>query len=709
MPSATRLPIILLVAALLGLAPTAWAVPDFTFLHLSDPHIPHAAAQTRETVAALPTSEAINLQPYGVTVPAPAFAIVTGDLTEFGGGNGWGEQYEALWSALPFRVHHQLGNHDNTWYCGRPALRRLHGGPFYAFERFGVKFIGWDSATPQDPRPSVATEGLLWLRDELEGTPPEQPIVFFCHHAPDGREFAGDYERARLLDLLHTRNVALLLVGHGHGARAWDVAGFDTVMGGSTYGDRRGYGIVSIQDDVLRVCHQYVGDEPRMIALLEKPLPGRSPFLNVAAISPADGQVFQGGDAIQWTIQVEPPESVQRARWLLDEEADAGSLALEDGEWTGSVRTAGLAPGAHTLRFELLDTEERLTSRTVAFWMEGGPFRIAWKQQLEGSCQSTPVVAQGRLYVGGNGGGLYALDAATGERLWRYPTGGEVRSRPALAEGDDAVYFGSAEGSVYAVMRDGTPKWRFEAGSPIYASPRISGNAVVCGTNGGEVLALDRGSGSLLWRSAFPEYAIETAPCVGDFTVYAGAWDRFVYSLDIRDGARLWRAPSRGSDREGGVARYYSPADCGPVFVEGRVFVADRAYYLTVLDSRTGERLMEEKQCVAVSPSGDGRSVYVRHTDGRVSKRRSDGRLVWTAEAPTGSIATPPVEAHGYVWVLSSLGTLSALHAETGEVAAEYKAFPDVYAFAAPAFDGERVYVADMAGDLLALEPTWPR
>jgi hypothetical protein len=67
------------------------------------------------------------------------------------------------------------------------------------------------------------------------------------------------------------------------------------------------------------------------------------------------------------------------------------------------------------------------------------------------------------------------------------------------------------------------------------------------------------------------------------------------------------------------------------------------------------------------------------------------------------------VEAHGYVWVLSSLGTLSALHAETGEVAAEYKAFPDVYAFAAPAFDGERVYVADMAGDLLALEPTWPR
>jgi outer membrane protein assembly factor BamB len=707
MRSTTRLTICLLAAASLGLSCSAWAVEDFTFLHLSDVHFPHAAQDTRETVAAIPAAELLLLEPYGVTVPAPAFAVVTGDLTEFGGGNEWWEQYQALWNALPFRVFHQLGNHDNTWDCGRSRLRKLYGSAFYSFERFGARFIGWDSATPQDPRPSVATEGLLWLREELEGTPLEQPIFFFVHHALDGREFSSDYEKARLLDVLQTRNVVVLLVGHGHGARAWQVGGIDTVMGGSAYGERRGYGIVSVQDDVLRICHQHLGDEPKMVGLLERPLPARSPFLNVESISPSDGHVFRAADALEWTLRVEPPETVQRARWLL-EDVDAGTMVLEGDTLRATPHPADLAPGAHTIRFELLDTAGHLTSRTVAFWVDGGPFMVAWKQQLEGSCQSTPLVADGRLYVGANDGGMYAFDAATGEPLWRFDTDGEIRSQPVMAEGDETVYFGSADGSLYAVTTDGELGWRFDTGGPIYGSASVDGDTIVCATNSGEVLALDRRTGTPVWRSGFPEYAIETAPCVADATVYVGAWDRFIYSLDIRDGAQLWRAPSKGSDREG-AARYYSPADCAPAFLEGRIFAADRAYSLTVLDSRTGERLMDEGKCVAVSRSPDGGFVYVRHTDDRVSKRRPDGSVVWTAEVPTGSIATPPVEAHGYVWMISSLGTLSVLDAETGQlVALQYKAFPDIYAYAAPAFDRERVYLADMAGHLLALTALWP-
>jgi hypothetical protein len=99
----------------------------------------------------------------------------------------------------------------------------------------------------------------------------------------------------------------VLLVGHGHGARAWQVGGIDTVMGGSAYGERRGYGIVSVQDDVLRICHQHLGDEPKMVGLLERPLPARSPFLNVESISPSDGHVFRAADALEWTLRVETP------------------------------------------------------------------------------------------------------------------------------------------------------------------------------------------------------------------------------------------------------------------------------------------------------------------------------------------------------------------------------------------------------------------
>jgi hypothetical protein len=53
--------------------------------------------------------------------------------------------------------------------------------------------------------------------------------------------------------------------------------------------------------------------------------------------------------------------------------------------------------------------------------------------------------------------------------------------------------------------------------------------------------------------------------------------------------------------------------------------------------------------------------------------------------------------------MVSGLGTISKLDAKSGVLVSQYKAFPDTYAFAAPAFDGNRVYLADMAGSLLAL------
>jgi 3',5'-cyclic AMP phosphodiesterase CpdA len=266
----------LIVASVL-LALPALALDDFTFLHLSDVHYPHARDQSAATIAALPRGP-IALTPYQVTAPAPAFAIVTGDLNEFSGGNGAWEGYLGLWQDWPRPVYHQLGNHDNTWDCGRPRLRQLYASPFYSFEHGGVRFIGFDTATPQDPRPSLATEGLVWLAQEFAKTPPEQPVIFFCHHPLDGAEFASAYARLRLIELLQTRNVILVLDGHGHGATRRSIGGFDCVMGGSTWGAKHGYGIVSIQSGMLRVCHQFVGDEATMVPLLGKPLAAQSPL-----------------------------------------------------------------------------------------------------------------------------------------------------------------------------------------------------------------------------------------------------------------------------------------------------------------------------------------------------------------------------------------------------------------------------------------------
>jgi eukaryotic-like serine/threonine-protein kinase len=57
-------------------------------------------------------------------------------------------------------------------------------------------------------------------------------------------------------------------------------------------------------------------------------------------------------------------------------------------------------------------------------------------------------VANGVVYVGSEGGSVYALSAATGAQLWSFPTGSAVLSSPAVANG--VVYAGSNDGNVYA-------------------------------------------------------------------------------------------------------------------------------------------------------------------------------------------------------------------------------------------------------------------
>src|SRR3990172_7326231 len=72
---------------------------------------------------------------------------------------------------------------------------------------------------------------------------------------------------------------------------------------------------------------------------------------------------------------------------------------------------------------------------------------------------SSPAVVEGVVYVGSYEGYLYALDAESGEMLWRFKAGDRVYSSPAVVEG--VVYTGSGDGYLYALDADsGKMLWR---------------------------------------------------------------------------------------------------------------------------------------------------------------------------------------------------------------------------------------------------------
>jgi eukaryotic-like serine/threonine-protein kinase len=57
-------------------------------------------------------------------------------------------------------------------------------------------------------------------------------------------------------------------------------------------------------------------------------------------------------------------------------------------------------------------------------------------------------VANGVVYIGSTNGKVYALNAATGAKLWIFTTGASVYSSPAVVNG--MVYVGSNDGNLYA-------------------------------------------------------------------------------------------------------------------------------------------------------------------------------------------------------------------------------------------------------------------
>jgi len=61
---------------------------------------------------------------------------------------------------------------------------------------------------------------------------------------------------------------------------------------------------------------------------------------------------------------------------------------------------------------------------------------------------SSPVVADGRVYVGSSDNRLYVLDAVSGRKLWEFDTGAALTASPAVAAGK--VVIGSGDGRVYA-------------------------------------------------------------------------------------------------------------------------------------------------------------------------------------------------------------------------------------------------------------------
>ncbi|MDO9095072.1 MAG: outer membrane protein assembly factor BamB [Rubrivivax sp.] len=103
---------------------------------------------------------------------------------------------------------------------------------------------------------------------------------------------------------------------------------------------------------------------------------------------------------------------------------------------------------------------------------------------------------------------------------------------------DNVVQVASAGGEVVALQADsGTVLWRAEAGGPISAGVGSDGRFTSVVTRSNEVVTFD--SGRPLWRKRVPS-SVVTPPLVAGERVFVMGVDRAVHAFDALDGRKLW-------------------------------------------------------------------------------------------------------------------------------------------------------------------------
>jgi len=94
---------------------------------------------------------------------------------------------------------------------------------------------------------------------------------------------------------------------------------------------------------------------------------------------------------------------------------------------------------------------------------------------------STPAVAGGRIWVGGEDNRLHCVDARTGAGIWTFQTGDGVWSSPCVVDGK--VVFGSRDANLYCLdAASGRELWRVRLDGRIISSPCIVDGRIWIGT-----------------------------------------------------------------------------------------------------------------------------------------------------------------------------------------------------------------------------------
>lgn len=290
-----------------------------------------------------------------------------------------------------------------------------------------------------------------------------------------------------------------------------------------------------------------------------------------------------------------------------------------------------------------------------------GPIEREWTIRCEGVFGGV-VVSDGVVFFGSRDGYLYAVDDATGERLWRASV-----CIPGMEVPDP----------------EPEPPPPEEIEEPEEAEAEV---------------VLEPPTYYYYWWPGFAESGIMGTPCVDAERVYVGALDGTFQARDRRTGREVWATEVGGK------------VTSSPLLLAGHgtVVVGSRAGTLTAMECRTGRVAWthDAQGPINSSPAYDAANgnVVVGVHDGVLAVRADSGAQAWRYRCATAAkFDASPVVAEGRVYAASWEGEVVALEAADGTQRWR-RQIARVPIFSSPAVSEGLVYTVTTRGVVVALE-----
>ncbi len=315
----------------------------------------------------------------------------------------------------------------------------------------------------------------------------------------------------------------------------------------------------------------------------------------------------------------------------------------------------------------------------------------AWTSSIEGSTPrarlaSSPVIANGKVYVIDAGAHVIAFDAASGAKLWQTSLPAEGSGRALFGGGvsivDDKLYASTGVGDVAALnAATGAILWKKRPGGPLRGAPTLANGHVYVMGQDNQIFALNQSDGEVQWTDSGTLQVTGVfgvaAPAAAQGTVIAGYSSGELTAYRYENGRTLWGDALSRTSISTAVASL-TDIDANPVIDRGRVFAIGQGGRMASYELVSGQRLWEINIAGISTPWVAGEWVFVVTSDAKLlCVARATGKIRWISQLrrwekekkKTRAIRwTGPVLAGGRLILVSTHGDLNYVDPATGNI-----------------------------------------